>query len=115
MGLTKRKDSYYVEFRVLDNGKVLELAPGVQGAKLKRWKVGCTNRTTAKQQEAIIKTKLLSGTIPSDRVQGSSTTLGQWAEVYKAIEEVRAIRTYRERCQRINQTIVPFFGSHRLL
>ncbi len=115
MGLTKRKDSYYVEFRVIDNGKALELASGVQGAKLKRWKVGCTNKTMAKQHEAILKSKLLSGTIPSDRVQGSSTTLGQWAEVYKVIEEVLAIRTYRERCQRINQTIVPFFGAHKLL
>ncbi len=87
MGLTKRKDSFYVEFRVIDNGKALELAPGVQGAKLKRWKVGCTNRTTAKQHEAILKSKLLSGTIPSDRVHCPSTTFGQWAEVYKAIEQ----------------------------
>lgn len=31
MGLTKRKDSYYVEFRIVDNGKTLQLAPGVQG------------------------------------------------------------------------------------
>ena len=36
MGLTKRKDGYYVEFRVLDDGKTLTLARGVPGAKLKR-------------------------------------------------------------------------------
>jgi len=98
MALTKRKESYYVELRVVDNGKALELAPGLLGAKLKRWKVGCTNKTTAKQHEAIIKSKLLSGTILSERVQGFNTTLGQWSEVYKGIEEVRVIRTYRERC-----------------
>jgi integrase len=115
MGLTRRADSYYVGFRVLDNGKALELAGGVQGAKLKRWKVGCTNKTTAKQHEAIIKSKLLSGTVASDRAQHTSMTLGQWSQVYTAIEEVRAIRTYRERCQRINQTLVPFFGAHKLL
>ena len=32
MGLTKRKDGYYVEFRVLDDGKTLSLASGVHGA-----------------------------------------------------------------------------------
>ena len=36
MGLTKRKDGYYVEFRVLDDGKTLALASGIQGAKLTR-------------------------------------------------------------------------------
>ena len=115
MGLTKRKDSYYVEFRIVDNGKTLQLAPGVQGAKLKRWKVGCTNKTTAKQQEAIIKTGLLSGTLLSERAQHLSMTLGAWAEVYKKIEDVQRIRSYRERCQRIDQTIVPFFGAQTLL
>ena len=41
MRLTKRKDSYYVEFPALDNGKILTLARGIAGAKLKRLKVGC--------------------------------------------------------------------------
>ena len=31
MGLTKRKDSYYVEFHVLDDDKTLSLAPSVLG------------------------------------------------------------------------------------
>ena len=31
MGLTKRKDSYYVEFHVLDDGKTLTLAPSAFG------------------------------------------------------------------------------------
>jgi integrase len=69
----------------------------------------------AKQQETLIKTKLLSGLMPSDRVQHTHMTLGQWAEIYKGIEEVQRIRTYRERCQRITGTIVPFFGAQTLL
>ena len=115
MGLTKRNDSFYVEFRVLDDGKRLSLASGNQGAKLKRWKVGCANKTVARQQEAIIKTKLLAGTMASERAESNVMTLGQWAEEYKTIEEVARLRSYKERCQRIDQVIVPFFGSHRLL
>jgi hypothetical protein len=49
MGLTKRKDSYYVEFRVLDDRKSLTLAPSAFEGKLKRWKVGSLNRTLAKR------------------------------------------------------------------
>ena len=51
MGLTKRKDSYYVEFHVLDDGKTLTLAPCVSGGKLKRWKVGSLNRTVASSRK----------------------------------------------------------------
>ena len=32
-------DGYYVEFPVLDDGKVLTLARGIHGARLKRWKL----------------------------------------------------------------------------
>ena len=48
MGLTKRKDGWYVEFRVVDDGKVLQLARGTPGAKWKRWKVGATSKEVAK-------------------------------------------------------------------
>lgn len=111
MGLTKRKDSYYVEFAVLDDGKTLSLASRIVGAKLKRWKVGCTNKTEAKQQEAIIKTKLIAGTMVSERVQHVTITFAQWAKEYVEIEEVQALRSYRERCQRITTVLVPFFGK----
>lgn len=53
--------------------------------------------------------------MPSERAQDTVMTLGQWAEEYKAIEEVSRLRSYRERCQRIDNVIVPFFGSNRLL
>ena len=115
MGLTKRKDGWYVEFPVLDDGKILSLASGIRGAKRKRWKVGCTSKTVAKQQEAIYKTKLLAGMMESERIAYSLITLGQWAEEYKAIEEVIRLRSYKERCQRIDRVIVPFFGTNRLL
>ncbi|MEO7862846.1 MAG: site-specific integrase, partial [Nitrospirales bacterium] len=115
MGLTKRKDGYYVEFRVLDNGKTLSLASGVQGAKLIRWKVGCGNKTIAQKQEAVIRTKLMAGAMASERTQNTVMTLAQWAEEYKAIQEVTRLRSYKERCQRIDKVIVPFFGGNRLL
>lgn len=114
MGLTRRKDSYYVEFRVLDNGKTLSLASGIRGAKLKRWKVGCTNKTVAKQQEAVIKTKLLAGAMVSEQVQRVVMTFAQWAVEYIKIEEVKALRSYRERCQRIEKFLVPYFGKKLL-
>ena len=43
MGLTRRKDSFYVEFRVIDDGKTFSLARGIPGAILKRWKVKSLN------------------------------------------------------------------------
>jgi hypothetical protein len=46
MGLTRRKDSWYVEFHVLDDGEALKLASG-GGGQLKRWKVGSLNKTVA--------------------------------------------------------------------
>ncbi len=50
MGLNKRKDSYYVEFPVLDDGKTFSLARRSDGAQLKRWKVGCLNKGEANKQ-----------------------------------------------------------------
>src|SRR5262245_45752647 len=114
MGLTKRKDSYYVEFHVIDDGKTLSLASGIKGAKLKRWKVGCTNKAVAKQQEAVIRTQLLAKTMPNGKVQYTIKTFAQWAEEYIEIEEVRRLRSYRERCQRISKMLVPFFGKKLL-
>jgi len=70
MGLTKRKDRWYVEFPVLDDGKTLTLAGGTPGAKIKRWKTGMPNRAIAKQQEALFKTDLMTGLVKSERVQG---------------------------------------------
>ena len=76
MGLTKRRDSYYVEFHVRDDGKTLSLASAAQGGKLKRWKVGSLNKTVTKQQEAMIKTDLMKGVIKGDNER--SMTFEKW-------------------------------------
>ena len=114
MGLTRRKEGYYVEFRVVDEGQTLRMAQGIFEGKLKRWKTSTTNKTVAKQQEAKIKTDLMMGKILSDRVQSTRVTFAHWAKEYVEIEEVRRLRSYRERCQRINAILVPFFGKIRI-
>ena len=113
MGLTKRKDSYYVEFPVLDDGKTFKLARGVPGARLKRWKVGNTNRTIAKQQEALIKTELMKGLVKSDRRE-RCPMFAEWAEAYLALEEVRSLNSYKERLHTVRLQLVPFFGRKAL-
>ena len=95
MGLTKRKDCYYVESPVIDDGTSLKLASGVPGARIKRWKVGCPNRTTAKQHEALIKTDLMKGTIKSSHVR--AVTFKEWGETYLDLEELKRLRSYRDR------------------
>ncbi len=114
MGLTKRKDSYYVEFSVLDDGKVLRLAPSGTG-KIKRWKVGSCNRGHAKDQEAMIKTRLLSGGEPSPSVaRTQAVTFRQWANIYLDIEEVKKITTYEDRKLKVSH-LVEFFGDKPLV
>jgi len=110
MGLTRRRDSYYVEFPVLDDGKTLRLARGVPGAKLKRWKVGTLNRTTAKDQEAILKTQLLNGTIASEKLAGPMT-FKAWAERYLEIPEIKALASYCNHVEKGTCWLVPFFGD----
>lgn len=113
MGLTKRKDSYYVEFHVLDDGEVLKLASG-GGGQLKRWKVGSLNKTMAKRQEAIVKTKLLSGQISSpQKAKAESITFRQWATQYLELEQVKKLRSYRMRRDHV-RNLVNFFGNKPL-
>jgi len=112
MGLTKRKDSYYVEFRVIDDGEKLALARG-RGGKLKRWKVGSMNRTLAKQQETIIKTDLLRGMAKPKPIT-DSMTFQKWAEEYLSLEEIKRLASYKDRCQTVRLQLVPFFGRKRL-
>jgi len=113
MGLTKRKDSYYVEFHVLDDGQVLKLASG-GGGQLKRWKVGSLNKTMAKQQEAILKTKLLSGQIGSPtKEKAESVTFRQWAHQYLELEQVKKLKSYRMRRDHV-RNLVQFFNNKPL-
>lgn len=112
MGLTKRRDSYYVEFPVLDDGKTLTLARGIVGAKLRRWKVGSANRTVAKQQEALIKTELMKGTMKS--AQAHPLLFKDWGLRYLELEEVKRLGSFRDRARIIRHQLIPFFGSSLL-
>ena len=107
MGLTKRPDSYYVEFRVFDNGKTLTLAQKGCG-QLKRWKVRSRNRTAAKQHEAMIQTELMKGLVISD--QARPVMFKEWGETYLALEEVKRLRSYKERKHTVTLQLIPFFG-----
>ena len=114
MGLTKRKDSYYVEFSVLDDGKTFTLARGVAGAKLKRWKVSSLNKTMAKQQEALLKTNLMKGLVKSDQVQGPMT-FKVLAEAYLALPRVMAQANYKRKQRWVELRFLPAFGANRLI
>jgi hypothetical protein len=110
MGLTKRKDSYYVEFAVLDDGTVLSLAsPGT--GKLKRWKVGSRNRRVAQDHEALIKTRLMTGREASPCVARSKAmTFRAWAQQYLNLEQVTKLRGYAIRKLYVDN-LTRFFGE----
>ena len=113
MGLTKRRDSYYVEFYVVDDGEAIKLATGGAG-QLKRWKVGSLNKTVAKQQEAVIKTRLMTGQEPSPSKQKTqSVTFRQWAKQYLELEQVKRLRSYPLRKLYV-RNLVRFFGDKPL-
>lgn len=113
MGLTRRRDSYYVEFPVLDDGEALTLANG-GGGQLKRWKVGSLNKTVARQQEAVIKTKLLTGQVISpSKAKAQSVTFRQWAHQYLELEQVKKLKSYRMRRDHV-RNLVSFFNNKPL-
>lgn len=112
MGLTKRKDSWYVEFRVVDDGKVLSLSPNGALGRMKRWKTGTLNKTIAKQWEAKLKTDLLMGKIAS--FHGKAMTFKEWGERYLKLEEVTSLRSYQDRVEIVRLQLIPFFGSKAL-
>ncbi len=111
MGLTKRRDSYYVEFPVIESadGKSLVLASGVPGARWKRWKVGCLNKTVAKEMEATIRTRLLLGHEKTE--QAKPILFKEWAKAYLELETVRGLRSFVGRAYSINTHLIPFFGQ----
>jgi len=114
LGLTKRPGSYYVEFRVIDSedGKSLVLASGVQGARNKRWKVGCLNKTTAREMEAAIKTRILLGQERSEHAR--PVLFKEWAKKYLELEEVKSLRSYVGRSHSVETHLIPFFSGKLL-
>jgi integrase len=71
--------------------------------------VGCLNRTVAKQQEALIKTDLMKGRMPSDHDR--PTVFKEWALEYIELESVKRLKSYRDRARIIKQQLIPCFGS----
>src|SRR5262249_38009305 len=114
MGLTKWRERWYVEFRVIDDGNTFTLARGVSGAKLKRWKVCSLNKTVAKQQEALIKTDLMKGIVKSDQVQGPMT-FKALAEAYLALPRVKEQANYERKRMWVEHRFLPAFGAKRLI
>lgn len=112
MGLTKRKDGWYVEFRVADDGNALTLAPPGRSSKLKRWKVGSCPKAVAKQQEALIKTQLMKCVVKNPKAIAKS--FEQWGEEYLKLGAVTALRTYKDRVDSVRQQLIPFFGKKSL-
>ena len=110
MGLTKRKDGWYVEFPVIDDGKVFTLARGTPGAKLKRWKTLTTNKTVAKQQEAMIKTDLMMGRIKSAE-DGQTKTFRFLATLYLRLADIKRQSSYSWKQTAINNRFLPVFGT----
>jgi integrase len=103
--------TWFVQFPVWDDGKTLRLGVRVPGARLKRWKAG-SNFELAKNQESEYRHDLVHGLIKSDHVKVVvPMRFKEWAKAYVELEEVRAIDTYRERCQRIDKVLMPFFGD----
>jgi len=109
LGLTKRKDGWYVEFPVLDDGKMLTLAGGKPGAKIKRWKTGTPNRTIAKQQEALIKADLMKELVKSERVL-DPMTFRALADVSLSSPDVRRQATYKWKVATVGERFVPRLG-----
>jgi len=110
MGLTKRKDGWYVEFPVVDDGKVLQLARGTPGAKVKRWKTGTANKTLAGQQEAKIKTDLMMGRIKSVE-NGQARTFRFLASQYVGLADIKRQSSYIWKKTTIENRFLPVFGT----
>ena len=110
MGLTKRKDGWYVEFPVVDDGKVLTLARGTPGSKLKRWKTLTPNKTIAKQQEAMIKTDLMKGRIKSVE-DGQTRTFHFLATQYLQLADIKRQSSYSWKQTAIKNRFLPVFGT----
>ena len=51
---------------------------------------------------------MLMGRIASERTQ--SVTFSQWAETYLQLEEVKSLRSYKDRVQPVRYQLIPFFG-----
>ena len=110
MGLTKRRDSYYVEFRVVDDGKVLRLANERQGGKLKRWSVGSGNKQAAQNYEAKLRSELNLGILKS-RKHADLLTFRVLSQRYLARPAIQRQTVYRWKQQMLTSRYLPRYGD----
>ena len=73
---------------------------------------GSLNRTPAKQQEALIKTELMKGIVRSD--QAKSLTFKEWGEAYLELEDVKRLRSRKDRVNVVRLQLIPFILKHCL-
>ena len=90
-------------------GTRLDLRAGIVGARLKRWKVGCTNKTAAREMESAIRMRLLLGKELTE--QAKPVLFKEWAKTYLELESVKTLRSYQDRVEIIDRQLVPFFGK----
>lgn len=106
MGLTKRLDGYYVEMRVIDDGKTLRRATKEQGGKLKRWKVGGGNREAAHNYEAKLRAELNLGLVKSAH-NSDLITFHVLCQRYLALPEIQRQALYEWKQRMFNTRFLP--------
>ncbi|NGZ95313.1 MAG: hypothetical protein CV089_04125 [Nitrospira sp. WS110] len=92
-----------------EDGKSLVLASGVPGARKKRWKVGCLNKSIAREMEAAIKTRLLLGHEKTE--QAKPILFKEWVTAYLNLESIKTLRSYQDRLEIMERQLIPFFGG----
>lgn len=110
MGLTKRRDWYCVEFRVVDDGKVLRLASKRHGGKLKRWSVGCGNKEAAQNYEAKLRSELNLGILKSAQ-HTDLLTFRALCQRYLARPAIQRQTVYRWKSQMLTSRYLPRYGD----
>ena len=113
--LFRSKDSYYVQFPVVDDGAKLKLGIGVPGARLRRWKVGCLNKAVAKEQEGVIKTQLMAGITLAPEPVVRAVTLREYAEKWlSTARSSLAVKTQTGYRQILKLYVLPALGDRSL-
>lgn len=103
-----------MEFPGVNDGKVLPLAKGSPGAKLKRWKSLTPNKTVAKQQEAKIKTDLMMEKIGSGCLKGEMS-FKALITAYLADQKIQRQPIYLKKTNWFRKRFLPAFGAPTLL
>ncbi len=113
MGFTRRGKNWYVEFPVVDDGKIMKLAPygsrSVPGIKMKRWKSGPI-KELAEKLEASKRTELETVGIPSGKLS-ALMTFKALTEAYLADKKIQRQALYKCKKSWIENRFIPAFGA----